>query len=475
MFEDGQFASLVKKGQPTGEVVAVNRFLVELAGLESAPVGGLVLFENGQHGLVRSISSDTVTVLNLDGESIPIGTLAVLAQDIFGVKVGKDLLGRVVTPFGVPIDGKGQLKLDSEMPVFAQAPGVIDRAVQKDQLVTGVTIVDSLFPIVHGQRMAILGDSKAGKSTFMRQLGINQKETGAIMVYVLIAKRNFDVSALVTALEDSGAIKRSIVVVASVFDSLIQSYIAPYTACAMAEYFWKNGQDVIAVYDDLTSHAKVYREMSLLMRVNPGRDSYPGDMFYAHSSLLERAGKLASNGKTLTALPIVVTPNDDITSYLPTGIMSMTDGQLIFDLATFRDGIRPAVNAGLSVSRYGGRSQSDRAKKLSSQLFKKLADYRQALEFSHFGSDLAVESQADLTLGKQLYEVFKQLPDELHGLVEQQLMLEVVLKTGGRSRVNVTSLKKDVAKLAAKAKSDDDYLKALDSLLSSAVVPGAAK
>lgn len=470
---NSEFASLVKKGQPTGETVAMNRFLVELVGLETAPVDGLVLFENGQHGLVRSVTHDRVMVLNLDSEAIPIGTLAVLAQDVFAVGAGEGLIGRVVTPLGEPLDGKGAIKTEATMPVFAKAPGVIERATQKQQLVTGVAIVDLLFPVVMGQRMAILGDSKVGKSTFLRQVATSQKGTENIIIYVLIAKRNIDISELISALEKNGTLEQTIVVVANMFDSLVQSYIAPYTACAMAEYLWKKDRDVITIYDDLTSHAKIYREMSLLMRVNPGRDSYPGDMFHAHSSLLERAGKLASNDKTFTALPVVLTPSDDITGYLPTGIMSMTDGQLIFDQASFRNGIRPAVNAGLSVSRYGGRTQSARLKKLSSQLFKKLADYRSALEFSHFGSELSPEAKADLQLGKQLYEIFRQLPAELYPLNVQQLMAEVITKSQGRSRINVNKLKELASKQTKDYKSEDDYLKALDGLLAATTMQRA--
>ncbi len=465
MFDHGQFQDLVAKNQPSGEAISVNRFVIEVEGLETAPIGGLVLFENGHHGLVRSIGEDCTTVLDLDGEDLPVGTLAVLAQDVFSVGVGDELIGRVVTPLGKPLDDKGPIKLTKTMPAFATAPGVIERAVQSDQLVTGVTIVDLLFPIVKGQRMAVLGDSKAGKSTFLRQIAQNQKASGNVVVYVLIAKRNIDISELVSGLEEAGAMEHSIVVVANIFDSLAQSYIAPYAACAMAEYFWKGKKDVITVYDDLTSHAKIYREMSLMMRVNPGRDSYPGDMFYAHSSLLERAGKLASSDKTFTALPVVLTPSDDITAFLPTGIISMTDGQLIFDLTSFRNGIRPAVNAGLSVSRYGGRAQSSRLKKLSTSLFKKLADYRQAQEFSHFGSDLSAEAQADLVLGKQLYDVFKQLPKESYSLVQQQLMAEVLMKAAGHSRIDVNKLKEQVARGKWELKDDHDYDKAVTELL----------
>lgn len=475
MASKSEFDQLVSQGQPTGEVTSVNRFLIELSGLETAPVGSLVVFEDGHRGLVRSADDSRVVVLNLDSEVIQVGTIAVMAQEVFSVKVGRGLIGRVVTPFGEPIDGKGPIELESTAPVFATAPGVIERAVQKDQLVTGVAIVDLLFPMVHGQRMAVLGDSKTGKSTFLRQVAMSQKDTKNIVIYVLIAKRNLDISALVGALEDSGAMAYSIVVVASIFDSLVQSYIAPYAACAMGEYLWKNGQDVVAIYDDLTNHAKIYREMSLMMRVNPGRDSYPGDMFYVHSSLLERAGKLASNNKTFTALPVVLTPGDDITAYLSTGIMSMTDGQLIFDLASFRDGIRPAVNAGLSVSRYGGRSQSNRLKKLSSALFKKLADYRQALEFSHFGSDLSAESQANLALGKQIYQCLRQLPQELYTLTQQQLILGVVMKGQGRARIDINQLKTLAAEAAKKIKHDDDYPPAIDKLLASTTVQEAKR
>lgn len=233
--------------------------------------------------------------------------------------------------------------------------------------------------------------------------------------------------------------------------------MAPYAACAMAEYLWTKGQDVIIIYDDLSSHAEAYRQLSLLQEVDPGRDSYPGDMFYAHSSLLERAGKLLSSNKTLTALPVILTPNDDITAYLSTNIMSITDGQIIFDLGVFRSGVRPAVNAGLSVSRVGGQAQTKRRKKLSGTLFKLLARYHQAEEFSHFGSTLSVESTADLSLGKQIYKVLQQPPEELHTLQEQQLMLETVLLTKGQAEVDVDGLKKSAKEIKEELKEDPNY------------------
>ena len=249
----------------------------------------------------------------------------------------------------------------------------------------------------------------------------------------------------------------TIVVLADIFDSLTQSYLAPYAAYAMAENLWYAGNDVIIIYDDLSSHAEAYRQLSLLQEVDPGRDSYPGDMFYAHSSLLERAGKLLSSGKTLTALPVVLTPNDDITAYLSTNIMSITDGQIILDLGVFRQGIRPAVNAGLSVSRVGGQAQTVRQKRLSGTLFKILSSYKQAEEFSHFGSSLSKDAQIDLKLGNQIYEALQQPPEERHSLVAQQLILETIILGGGEVEINVNELKEAAKKMESKVKDEKDF------------------
>jgi F-type H+-transporting ATPase subunit alpha len=334
-----------------------------------------------------------------------------------------------------------------------------------DQLASGVTAVDSFFPIVLGQRLAFLGDSKSGKSTFLSQLSANQEGTKRIVVFVLIGKRKVDIEHLLSGLQESGAMDHTIVVLADIFDSLSQSYLAPYAACAMAEHLWYGGEDVIIIYDDLSSHAEAYRQLSLLQEVDPGRDSYPGDIFYAHSSLLERAGKLLSNGKTLTSLPIVLTPNDDITAYLSTNIMSITDGQIIFDLGVFRKGIRPAVNAGLSVSRVGSQAQTVRQKKLSSTLFKALAQYHQAEEFSHFSSQLSKETGHDLQIGKYIYEVLQQPPEIRHTLIEQQLMLETVMLSGGEVEMDIPGLKESVKAVAAKLKDEKDFDAVEDDLL----------
>lgn len=474
MYDNGTFEQLVAGGNSTGEVVGVERFLLKIKGLDGVPVGALVMLQTGQRGLIREIRATHVIVLNLDSESTKIGTLAVLEELVFTVPVGQGLIGRVITPLGRPLDGKDAPELNESREVFAQAPGIMERSLLKDQLYSGVTMVDMLFPVVLGQRIAVMGDTKAGKTSFLMQLGVNQKDTDRIVVYVLIGKRRIDIDQTIETLTRTGAIANSIVVVASIFDSLSQSFIAPYVGCAIAEHLWYGGRDVVVVYDDLSSHAKVHREVSLLAQVNPGRDSYPGDMFFAHSSLLERAGKLSANDKTLTALPVVMTPGDDITAYLPTSIMSITDGQIIFDLATFRQNIRPAVNTGLSVSRVGGRAQTSAQKALSGNLLKRLAAYRQAQEFAHFGSDMSEESRQALELGRQLHEVLRQTPSELYGITEQQLVLSAVVIGEGKRALNIAGLKEQVRAAAPGIQTDEDIERVAKELLDASVIEVSA-
>jgi len=459
VFDNSNFQRLVEADNLTGEVVAVNSFIIQVKGLEGVPLGAQVLFEDGQRAIVREAHGDQVTLFNIDTERMALGTLAVVENNTLSVPVGKGLIGRVVSPMGVPLDGKGPIKTTETSGIFNAAPGIMARSPLNEQLVTGVTAVDSFFPFTLGQRMAILGDSKSGKSTFLSQLAAMQSDGSQIVVYVLIGKRKVDVEKLLRNLSESGAMEHTIVVQADIFDSLTQSYLAPYAACAMAEHLWygENGQNCIVIYDDLSSHAEAYRQLSLLQEVDPGRDSYPGDIFYAHSSLLERGGKLLSNMKSLTPLPVVLTPNDDITAYLSTSIMSITDGQIIFDLGIFRQGKRPAVNAGLSVSRVGGNAQTGRRKRLSGTLFKSLASYKQAEEFSHFSSQLSKETRHDLNIGKLINEILQQPPEELHSLAEQQLMLETVLISDGETAIDIPGLKQAVKKVAAEAKEDTDY------------------
>ena len=456
MFDNQTFQKLVEADNLTGEVVAVNSFIIEVKGLEGVRLGAQVLFEDGQHGLVREAYGDKVILFNIDSEIMEPGTLAVVENDVLSVPVGRKLVGRVISPMGVPVDDKGPVRTTATSGIFNPAPGIMARNMLNEQLVSGVSAVDMFFPVVLGQRIAILGDSKSGKSTFLGQLSANQAGTDRVVVYVLIGKRKVDIEKLLGDLRNSGAMEHTIVVLADIFDSLTQSYLAPYAACAMAENLWYAGQDVVIIYDDLSSHAEAYRQLSLLQEVDPGRDSFPGDMFYAHSSLLERAGKLKTNNKTLTALPVVTTPNDDITAYLSTSLMSITDGQIVFDLSIFRRGIRPAVNAGLSVSRVGGQAQNSRQKHTTQMLFQKLANYKQAEEFSHFGSSLSFSASIDMLIGKQIYDALQQPPETLLSVNDQQLILETILSGGGKVNIDISGLKSTVDKMTNKKLSDEE-------------------
>lgn len=461
---DPRFQKLVESGYPSGEVVAVDDFIVRVRGLGEVGSEALVLFDTGAQGIVHAVDDREVLIFSLSSQPIKIGAYVAVQSEEIITGVGDELLGRVVSATGLPLDGKGPIRLTKTRPVFAEAPPIIERGIVDEQLASGITVIDTLFPIVCGQRIAILGNSKSGKTTAMLQLAAMQQQTERIVIYVMIAKRQTDIDQAVSSLRRNGVIGRTVVLATNVFDSLVESYLAPYVACAIAEEFWNNGQDVIVIYDDLMTHAQVLREISLLAGESPGRNSYPGSMFYAHSSLLERAGKLKSNNATLTAIPLVLTPNDDITAYLPTNIISITDGQIIFDLEEFRKGMKPAVNTGLSVSRVGGRAQSQHYKEVAGNVLKQLADYRQAADFSRFASEMAIESQQDLVRGERLLEALKQDPDQTLTPLAQQVLLDVVLSLGHEATFDVAGLKTELSQNPPETESDRQYEKYVKSM-----------
>ncbi len=467
------FDKLVESGKPVGEVIGVEKFLVTVKGLQPCRVHGLVMFEDGSKGFVNQVLKDQVMILHLGSIELQSGMIAVLQHEELVSKVGKDFVGRVISVTGESLDGKGPIAADAARVVFSSAPPLYARKLLDTQLESGVTALDALFPVVRGQRMALLGDSKSGKSTLATQMAINQKNTDQIVIYVMIAKRRSDVDTLLSRLKSSGSLEKAIVIVSTMFESLIMSYIAPYVGVTMAEYFWQElAQDTIIIYDDLTAHAHAYREVALLSGVSPGRDSYPGDMFYAHSSLLERAGRLDSNGAHLTSIPLVNAAGGDITAYLPTNIMSITDGQWILDMDIFRNGIRPAVNMGLSVTRVGGVGHTKRQQHLASTTLKTLAAYRQAEEFSHFGSELALEAKKALEIGKKLFLVLTQSPTDVYSFMAQQLMLDLVLNTEPEEQLDVKKLQELSTEYAGKVTDDkeDTYEKVKAELKSKCTV-----
>ena len=405
-----------------GTVVSVGDGIANVYGLEKAMLGELLLFPNDVYGMVMNLESDSVGVVLLGNDSlVKEGDLVNRTKQVMEVPVGENMLGRVVNSLGQPIDGLGEIKTNKTRPIEVIAPGVIKRKSVDTPLETGITMIDAITPIGRGQRELIIGDRQTGKTAIAIDTIINQKDKGVICIYVAIGQKNSTVAQIVDKLKKFKAMDYSIVVSASASEPAPLLYIAPYAGCAMAEEFMSQGKDVLIVYDDLSKHAVAYRALSLLLKRAPGREAYPGDVFYLHSRLLERACKLAPEfgGGSITALPIVETQSGDISAYIPTNVISITDGQIFLQTDLFNAGQRPAIDSGLSVSRVGGDAQFKATKQVARSLKIELASYLEMKSFSQFGSDLDASTLAILKHGEALMSVLKQNQYSVYQLDKQ--------------------------------------------------------
>ena len=395
----------------TGTVILVGDGIARVYGLRNCMANELLEFEGGGFGVAQNLEEETVSVAILsDNNDIREGSRVSRTNKVLSAPVGDKLLGRVVDALGNPIDGKGPIEYSGTRPLESDAPGIIERESVNVPLQTGIKAIDSMIPIGRGQRELIIGDRQTGKTEIAIDTIINQKNTGVICIYVAIGQKNTSVAQLANELSKNGAMEYTIIVSASASQSAPLQYIAPYTGCAMAEYFREQGKDVLIIYDDLSKHAVAYRALSLLIRRPPGREAYPGDVFYLHSRLLERAACVAKEygGGSITALPIIETQAGDVSAYIPTNVISITDGQIFLETELFHSGIMPAINPGISVSRVGGSAQLKAMKKVSGELKLLYSQYRELQSFAQFGSDLDADTKARLALGERIVEVLKQ-------------------------------------------------------------------
>ncbi len=474
MFENKTFTKLVNGGQPTAEVIALNDFVVSTSLLPDANVYSVVLFAGGAQGVVWQMYSDHLDILLLNDTPIYANELAILLQDELRIGVGKQLLGRVINPLGKPLDGKGFVPTTSEAPYFRTAPGFSERAMVEDPLESGVTLVDVLLPLVKGQRMAVMGDSKSGKTSFLVQAAINQARAGQTVVYVLVAKSRNELTRLVEQFTAAKVMNKIVLVVSDTMEPLPVGFLAPFAGCAIAEYFWQNKQDSVVIYDDFSNHAKIYREMALLLDENVGREAYPGDMFHVHSALLERAGRLAATNSTLTAFVAGSTPNNDLTGYESTSLISMSDGQIVFDLNAQHEGIRPAINIELSVSRVGGRSNNIIGQQIATNLLRELGRYKTAQDYTRFADQTSEVSRLEISLGEKIYEALHQENDEFYTFTQQRLLVEAVLRSEQPESLDVNVLKKHVKKVTSEKPMSNDQLSTMAGKLMK-VSTGSAK
>ncbi len=395
----------------TGKVILVGDGIARVYGLENCMANELLEFDDGSFGMAQNLEKETVSVAVLSNKNnIKEGSIVKRTGKVLSVPVGEKFLGRVVNALGEPIDGKGPIENSGFRPIESEAPGIIERKSVCVPLQTGIKAIDSMIPIGRGQRELIIGDRQTGKTEIAIDTIINQKNTGVICIYVAIGQKSTSVAQLASELYANGAMDYTIIVSATAAESAPLQYIAPYSGCAMAEYFREQGKDVLIIYDDLSKHAVAYRALSLLIRRPPGREAYPGDVFYLHSRLLERAACVdeAYGGGSITALPIIETQAGDVSAYIPTNVISITDGQIFLETELFHAGIMPAINPGISVSRVGGSAQLKGMKKVAGELKLLYSQYRELQSFAQFGSDLDADTKRRLALGERIVEVLKQ-------------------------------------------------------------------
>ena len=429
------YAAAIEQSE-TGIVTMVGDGIARAAGLDNCMAGELLQFENGAYGMAQNLEEDSVAIVLLGSdEGISEGGIVRRTGRVVSVPVGPAMIGRAVNALGQPIDGKGPIEADEYRPIESPAPGILQRQPVREPLQTGIKAIDSMIPIGRGQRELIIGDRQTGKTAIAVDTILNQKGSDVVCIYVAIGQKQSTVAALVEELSAAGAMDYTIVVSATAAELSPLQYIAPYAGCAMGEYFMSQGRHVLVIYDDLSKHAVAYRALSLLIRRPPGREAYPGDVFYLHSRLLERAAKLSDKlgGGSLTALPIIETQAGDVSAYIPTNVISITDGQIFLETELFHAGIMPAVNPGISVSRVGGNAQIKAMKKVAGSLKLVYSQYRELQGFAQFGSDLDADTKARLEQGARIVEVLKQdrgspVPVEkqvailyatIHGMLEQ--------------------------------------------------------
>ena len=446
----------------TGVVIVVGDGIARVSGLTKCMAGELVEFPNGEYGMAQNLEEETVAVVVLgDDAGIKEGDVVKRTGRVVSVPVGPGLIGRVVNALGAPIDGKGIIENDGFRPIESPAPGIIDREPVNVPLQTGIKAIDSMIPIGRGQRELIIGDRQTGKTTLATDTILNQKGTGVICIYVAIGQKRSTVAQIVNTLEEGGAMDYTIVVSATASELAPMQYIAPYAGCTMGEYFMAQGKDVLVIYDDLSKHAVAYRAISLLIRRPPGREAYPGDVFYLHSRLLERAAHLSAEkgGGSLTALPIIETQAGDVSAYIPTNVISITDGQIFLESELFNSGVMPAVNPGISVSRVGGNAQIKAMKKVSGSLKLLYSQYRELQSFAQFGSDLDADTKARLALGARIVEVLKQKNNQPVDVAHQVCIIYAVVH-GHLNEIPLGDIRQFEQELFRYM--DDNYAEALD-------------